>query len=65
MPSNVQIHRQIPLTVTKISEETKTSLYKLVHKYDTTILKRDNDIGQTDLIKMYIATRLDADPVAA
>ena len=65
MPSNVQIHKQVLLNDVKISKETKTALYKLLHKYDTIILKSDNDIGQTDLIKMLIATRLDAAPIAA
>ena len=43
----------------------KTTLYKLLQKYDTIISKSDNDIGQTDLIKMYIATKVDADPIVA
>ena len=38
---------------------------QLLQKYDTIISKSDNDIGQTDLIKMHIATRSDAAPVAA
>ena len=65
MPSNVQIHTQVPLNDEKISKETKTALYKLLQKYDTTISKSDNDIGQTDLIEMHIATRLNAALVAA
>ena len=65
MPSNVQIHRQVPPKDAKILKETKTTLYKLLQIYDTTILKSDNDIGQTNLIKMHIATRPDAAPVAA
>ena len=49
----------------KIPKETKTTSYKLLQKYDAIILKSDNDIGQIDLIKMHIATRSDAAPVAA
>ena len=65
MPSNVQIHRQVLLNDTKISKETKTALYELLQKYDTIISKNNNDIGQTDLIKMHIATRPDTAPIAA
>ena len=43
----------------------KTALYKLLQKYDSIMSKSDNDIGQTDLIKVHIATRSDAAPVAA
>ena len=39
----------------KFSKETKTTVYKLLQKYDTIVSKSDNDIGQTDLIKMHIA----------
>ena len=60
MPSNVQVHRQVLLNDPKISKETKNNLYKLLPKYDTIIWKNDNDIGQTDLIEMHIATRPDA-----
>ena len=49
----------------KISKETKTALYKLLHKYDTIIAKSNNDIVHTDLMEMHIATRLDEAPVAA
>ena len=65
MPSNLQIHRQVPLSNAKISKETKITLYKLLQKYDAIILKHSNDIGQTDLIEVHIATRQDAAPVAA
>ena len=65
MPDNVQIHREVPINDVKISKEMKSTLYKLLQKYDTIILKSDNDIGQTDLIEMHIATRPDAAPVAA
>ena len=64
MPGNVQIHRKVLLNDEKISKETKTALYTLLQKYDTIILKSD-DIGQTDLIEMYIAARPDAAPIAA
>ena len=64
MPSNVQIHIQEPLNNTKLSNETKITLYKLLQKYNTIISKSDNDIGQINLCKMYMATRLDAGPVA-
>ena len=65
MPSNVLIHRQVPLNDTKISKETKTALYKLLQKYDTIILKCHIDIGQNDLIEIHIATRPDVAPGAA
>ena len=65
MPTNVQIHRQVPFNDTKISKETKTALYKLLQKYDIILSKSNNDIGQTDLLKMHIATRPDAAQVAA
>ena len=65
MPSNVQIHRQVPLNSAKISKETKVVLYKLLQKYDTIISKSDYDTGHTDLIKMHIAARPDAAPIAA
>ena len=51
MPSIAQIHRQVLLNDAKFSKETKTTLNKLLQKYDTTRSKSDNDIGQTDLIK--------------
>ena len=65
MLSNIQIHRQVPLNGAKISKETKSVLYKLLQKYDTIASKSDNDIGQTDLIEMQIATRPDAAAVTA
>ena len=64
MPSNVQIHRQVLLNDSKISKETKIVLHKLLQHYETIILKSDNDISQTDLIKMHIATRPGAAPIA-
>ena len=60
MPSNVQIHRQVPQNDAKISKETKTTVFRLLQKYDTKVSKSDKYIGQTDLIKMHAATRLDA-----
>ena len=45
MPSNLQTHRQVPLSNAKISKETKVALYKLLQKYDATISKSSNDIG--------------------
>ena len=65
MPRNVQSHGRVPLNDTKISKETKIALYKLLQKYDTIILKSNNDIGQTGFIKMDIATRPGAAPSAA
>ena len=65
MPSNVQIIRQVLVNDAKIRKERKTALYKLLQKYDTIISKSDNDIGQTDLIKMHITIRLDAVQVVA
>ena len=49
----------------KSQKETKTTLYKLLQKYDTIISKSSSDIGQTDLIEMHIAARPDAAPIAA
>ena len=65
MPSNLQIHRQVPLSNAKIPKETKYAFCKLLQKYDAIISKSSNDIGKTDLIKMHIATRPDAVQVAA
>ena len=65
MPSNLQLYRQALLSNTKISKETKITLYKLLQKYDTIIWKSSNDIGQTDLIEMPIATRLHSALVTA
>ena len=36
----------------------------MLQKYGTIISKSDNDIDQTDLIEIHIATRLDAVPAA-
>ena len=65
MPSCIQDHIQVPLHNAKISEETKLALYKLLKKLDSIISKSNNDIGQTDLIEMHIATRPDSTPVTA
>ena len=59
------MHRQVLLSNTKISKETKITLHKLLQIYYAIISKSSNDIGQTDLIEMYMAARLDAVPVAA
>ena len=64
IPGNVQIHKQVLLNDAKISKETQIALYNLLQEYDTIISKRD-DIGQTDLIKMHIATRPDAALIVA
>ena len=61
---NVHIYRQVPLDDAKMSKEAKFTFYKLLQKYDTILSKCNNDIGQTYLIKMHIATRPDAAPVA-
>ena len=65
MPSNLQIHWHVPLINAKILKETKLALYGWLQKHDAIISRNNNDIGQTDLIEMHIATRLDAAPVAA
>ena len=62
--STIQIHRQEPLSGTKILKETKIELYKMLQKYDSIISKSD-DIGQTDFILMHIATKPDAAPISA
>ena len=43
MPSDIQVHRQVPLNNAKISEETKLALHKLLKKFDPIISKSDND----------------------
>ena len=58
MPSNKQVHTQVPLNDANISETTKLTLNNLLKKFDSIILKSDNDIGQRDLIEMHIATML-------
>ena len=64
MPCAIKICRQVLLSDAKISKETKIELYKMLLKY-IIITKSDNDIGQTELIQMHIATKPDAAPVAA
>ena len=65
MTGNVQIHRLVLLSDAKIEKETKIELYNLLWRYDALISKNDNDIGQTDLIQMYIATKPNAGQIAA
>ena len=65
MPINLQVHRQVLQSKAKISSKTRNTFYKLLQKYDAIISKSINDIGQTDLIVMYIATRLEAAPIEA
>ena len=64
MPSNIQVHIQVPLNNVRISEETKLALHKLLQKCDSIVLKSNNDIGKLDLTDMHIATRPDSAPVA-
>ena len=66
MPSDIQICRQVPLSnANNLCRATKVALHRLLQKFDTIIKKSNNDIGQMDLIEMYIATRLDSAPVTA
>ena len=65
MPSDIQVHRQVPLNNANISEETKFALHKLLKKFDSIISKSDNDIVLLDLIEMHIATRPGSAWVAA
>ena len=65
MPSDIQVHRQVPLNNAKILEETKLALHKLLKKFDFIISKSNNDKGQMDLIEMHITTRPDSVPVIA
>ena len=65
MPSNLHIHRKVPLSNAKISKETKNSFYRLFQRYGAIISESSSDIGQTDLIKIHIATWPDTAPVAA
>ena len=64
IPGNVQIQRQVPLSDAKRLKEKKIALYDLLQKYVTIISRSNKDIGRTDLIKMYIATRPNASPIA-
>ena len=65
MTSDIEVHRQVPINNARILEETKLALCKLLQKCDSIISKSNNDIGQSDVIEMPIATRLDSSPVAA
>ena len=60
IPSDIQVHRQVSLNNANILEETKLALHKLLKEFDSIISKSNNDIGQTDLIEMHIATRMDS-----
>ena len=64
MPSDIQGHRQVPLNNTRLSEQTKLALHKLLKKFDSIISRSDNDIELMDLIQMCIAIKLDSTPVA-
>ena len=64
MPSDIQVHRQVPINDANISEETKLALHKLLKRFDSIIPKSINDTGQTDLIEVHIAMRPDSAPVA-
>ena len=65
MPSNIQVHRQVPLNNANIPKETKLALHKLLKKFDSIISKSENDIGQMDLIEMHITMSPDSSPAAA
>ena len=56
MPSDIQVHRQVPLNNAKISEETKVALHRLLKTFASIISKSNNDIGQIDLTGMHIGT---------
>ena len=64
MPGTVQIQREVLWNDAKILKETKIELYKVLQKYDAIIAKSDNDTGHTELIKMHIATKPNAAPIA-
>ena len=65
MPSELQLHRHVPLDDAKNSQNTKLALQNLLQEFDLIISKNSNNIGQTDLVEMHIATRSDATPIAA
>ena len=44
---------------------TKIEIYKMIRKYDAIISKSNNDIGQADLINMFIATKPNTAPITA
>ena len=64
--SNIQVHRQVLLNNANISETTKLSLNNSIKNFDSINSKKknNNNMGQTDLIEMHIATRPDITPVA-
>ena len=63
--SEIDVHRQVPITDAKIEPRTKIALQNLLKKFNAIISKNSNDIGQMDLIEMHIATRPDATPIPA
>ena len=65
MPSDLQVHRHVPINYAKVSQTTKLALQELLQEFDSVISKNSNDIGWTDLKEMHIATRQDAKPIAA
>ena len=46
MPSDIHVYRQVSLNNTKILEEKKLALHKLLKKVDSIISKSDNDVGR-------------------
>ena len=54
MPSDIQVHRQVPLNDANILEETKLALHQLLKQFNSIISKSNNNIGQMDLIEMHI-----------
>ena len=65
MPSELQVHRHVPVNDAKIIQTTKLALQNLLQEFDYIISKSRNDTGQIDLIEMHIGTRPDATPIAA
>ena len=64
MPSDIQFHRQVPLSNALNLRRNKGSSAWIIPKVWNHDLKSDNDIGQMDLIEMHIAARPDSTPVA-
>ena len=64
MPGAIEIYRQVPLSNAKILKETKIKVDEMLQRYHVIISKSDNDIGQTYLIQMHIAIKLDTAPIA-
>ena len=65
LPSEIQVHRQVPLTDAKVLKTTKLALGDLFQKFDSLISKNNADIGHTDLIEMHIANRIDVTTITA